>query len=116
MVQLLQNKSFRQLSKIAFLALLLSFFSCGKHKTQMDEKFTFGVWTTADAKKSNEEYSKEFKKYKDGGIDEVLINTQTDPKLLARLVPLAKKEGLKVHAWIMAMNRPNDSVALQHPD
>ncbi|WP_188651311.1 putative glycoside hydrolase, partial [Yeosuana aromativorans] len=24
--------------------------------------------------------------------------------------------GLKVHAWIMTMNRPGDSVALQHPD
>ncbi|KFF03552.1 putative glycoside hydrolase [Flavobacterium reichenbachii] len=115
MVKLLQNKSFFKLSAIAFLALTLSFFSCD-HKTQMDGKFDFGVWITADAKRSNEDYSKEFKKYKDGGIDEVLINTQTDPKLLARLVPLAKKEGLKVHAWIMAMNRPNDSVALKHPD
>jgi len=31
-------------------------------------------------------------------------------------VPVAKQEGLKVHAWIMAMNRPGDTVALKHPD
>ncbi len=35
---------------------------------------------------------------------------------MERLAPIAKKEGLEVHAWIMAMNRPGDSVALQHPE
>ena len=118
MVKLLRTNKLQKLSKVLVLALSLSLFSCGQkeNKDQQNGKFTFGVWTTADAKKSDADYSKEFKKYKDGGIDEVLINTQTDPKLLARLVPLATKEGLKVHAWIMAMNRPNDSIALQHPD
>jgi hypothetical protein len=79
-------------------------------------EFQFGVWTTANKEKSNEDYTAEFKKYRGGGIDEVLINTNTDPELLKRLVPLAVKEGLKVHAWIMTMNRPGDSIALQHPD
>ncbi len=79
-------------------------------------KFEFGVWITASNKKTNDEYIKEFQKYKNAGIDEILINTGTDPVLLERLVPIATKEGLKVHAWIMAMNRPGDSVALQHPD
>ena len=78
--------------------------------------FEFGVWTTANPEKTNEEYTAEFKKYKDGGIDEVLINTNTDPELLKRLVPLAKEQSLKVHAWIMTMNRPGDTIALQHPD
>ncbi|HEU0125303.1 MAG TPA: hypothetical protein VFQ56_03275, partial [Flavobacterium sp.] len=104
MVKLLRTSKLQNFSKIVVLALSLSLFSCGQKDAKVEEngKFTFGVWTTADAKKSDADYSKEFKKYKDGGIDEVLINTQTDPKLLARLVPLATKEGLKVHAWIMA--------------
>lgn len=80
------------------------------------QNFEFGVWIGADANRTDESYTKEFKKYKEGGIDEVLINTNTNPDLLRRLVPLAKKEGLKVHAWIMTMNRPGDAVALQHPD
>jgi uncharacterized lipoprotein YddW (UPF0748 family) len=78
--------------------------------------FDFGVWITAKDGKSDADYLAEFKKYKSGGIDEVLINTLTDPKALQRLVPIAKDAGLRVHAWIMAMNRPGDSVALQHPE
>ena len=84
-----------------------------KHKAK---DFEFGVWISADAKRSDESYSVEFKKYHEAGIDEVLINTGTSPELLKRLVPLAKNEGLRVHAWIMTMNRPGDQVALQHPD
>ena len=79
-----------------------------------NQAFDFGVWITSQKGKTDDAYSEEFKKYKNGGIDEILINTGTDPKELERLVPIATKEGLKVHAWIMAVNRPGDSIALQH--
>ncbi len=83
---------------------------------ELSSVFKFGTWITADKNKSNEDYDAEFKKYKNGGIDEVLINTNTEPALLNRIVPIARANKLKVHAWIMAMNRPGDSVALQHPE
>lgn len=117
-----QNKTIMKLSKLVLLLLAISLFSCANKETKPTTKeetkpvFNFGVWTTANAKKSNEDYVAEFQKYKNAGIDEVLINTNTDPELLKRLVPLATNTGLKVHAWIMTMNRPGDSVALQHPD
>lgn len=122
MEKLFQNKPVMKLSKLVLLLLSISLFSCANKETKPTTKeeikpaFNFGVWTSANAKKTNEEYSAEFQKYKNAGIDEVLINTNTDPELLKRLVPLATKEGLKVHAWIMTMNRPGDSIALQHPD
>ncbi|GAA4296319.1 family 10 glycosylhydrolase [Aestuariibaculum suncheonense] len=108
-------------------ALVLLFISCGQQKKDKNlsevtpsesakEAFEFGVWTTANEEKSDEEYLQEFGKYSNAGIDEVLINTGTDPKLLSRLVPLAKEKGLRVHAWIMAMNRPGDTIALKHPE
>jgi len=78
--------------------------------------FTFATWITSSKDKTDDAYASEFKKYKAGGIDEILINTSTDPKELERLVPIAKKQGLKVHAWIMAVNRPGDTVALKHPE
>ena len=78
--------------------------------------FEFATWITSDKEKSTDLYAVEFKKYKDHGIDEVLINTLTDPNELQRLVPVAKAAGLKVHAWIMTMNRPGDTVALKHPE
>lgn len=78
--------------------------------------FKYWTWTTADPAKADTAYTSEFKKYSDHGIEAVLINTNTDPKLLARLAPLAKAQGLEVHAWLMTMNRPGDTVALKHPD
>jgi len=81
-----------------------------KEIKSVNNTFEFGVWITAKKDKSKEEYIKEFKKYRNAGIDEVLINTGTDPVLLKRLVPIASNEGLKVHAWIMTMNRPGDTI------
>jgi len=121
------NKLTMRANRVLLLALLLSIVSCkGKVEKGGDNKiaqikdteqtFEFGVWVSANNEKSDEDYNVEFEKYKNAGIDEVLINTGTDPILLKRLVPIAKKSGLKVHAWIMAMNRPGDTVALKHPE
>ena len=113
--------------KLVFIALLITIVSCKGEKdnkktlhvaeeTISKNNFEFGVWTTADKNKSDEDYAIEFEKYKNAGIDEVLINTNTDPILLKRITPIAVEKGLRVHAWIMAMNRPGDSIALQHPE
>jgi len=117
------SKYLIKITSIVVLLLLVGVASCTNKSTvkvtvESTEKevFEFGVWITANDKKTNEEYATEFKKYKDAGIDEVLINTGTDPVLLQRITPVATKAGLKVHAWIMTMNRPGDKVALQHPE
>ncbi|MDO5977486.1 putative glycoside hydrolase [Flavivirga spongiicola] len=112
---------------ICLVVLLLSFMACNQKKEENNnsqiaqlepalETFKFGTWITSQKEKSNEDYAAEFEKYSNAGIDEILINTETDPKELERLVPIAAKAGLKVHAWIMAMNRPGDTVALKHPE
>ncbi|PCH75759.1 MAG: hypothetical protein COB98_08285 [Flavobacteriaceae bacterium] len=116
------SKNLIKITSIAVLLLLIGVASCSKTKEVIKETvlekeaFEFGVWITASDKTSNEDYAVEFKKYKDAGIDEVLINTNTDPVLLQRITPVATEAGLKVHAWIMTMNRPGDTVALQHPE
>lgn len=111
---------------IAILSLV--FVSCIESKTdeqiphkeniekEESDDFKFWVWTSANNERPDSSYVREFNKYGESGIDAVLINTNTDPELLARITPLAKKAGLEVHAWIMAMNRPGDSIALTHPD
>jgi uncharacterized lipoprotein YddW (UPF0748 family) len=116
MENLFQNSSIMKGSQVFLIAVLISIVSCtGKVEKPISE-FEFGVWTTANNKKSNEAYAEEFEKYKNAGIDEVLINTGTDPVLLNRITPIAVEKGLKVHAWIMTMNRPGDSIALTHPE
>ncbi|HET7361570.1 MAG TPA: putative glycoside hydrolase [Salinimicrobium sp.] len=81
-----------------------------------NKDFKYWTWITADPEKPDSAYTAEFKKYKKYGIDAVLINTNADPKLLSKLVPLATEEGLEVHAWMFTMNRPGDTVALKHPE
>ncbi|WP_034040539.1 putative glycoside hydrolase [Wocania ichthyoenteri] len=117
----------KTLKKLSILLALLIFVACNQKERKQEstetapteitkEAFKFGTWITSNKEKPNAFYEAEFKKYKAGGIDEVLINTGTDPKELARLTPIAKAAGLNVHAWIMAMNRPGDTVALKHPE
>jgi uncharacterized lipoprotein YddW (UPF0748 family) len=116
-----------KMNRILFLAMLFVILACNQKKekgqdsqlmigTQTESSFKFGTWITSNKDKTNDAYTAEFKRYKSGGIDEILINTGTDPRELERLVPIAKKEGLNVHAWIMAVNRPGDTVALKHPE
>ncbi len=114
-----------KLFKLCILSIVLILGSCTNTKKKVEVKnieiksepaFEYGVWTTASKDKSDEDYDKEFEKYESAGIDEILINTNTDPVLLKRIIPIAKKHGLKVHAWIMTMQRAGDSIALQHPE
>ena len=118
------------MKKLLHLIIIILLFSCNDQQQEMadttvakdsisersTEDFKFWVWTGSNAKKPDSAYTAEFKKYSQNGIDAVLINTNTDPELLKRLVPLANAEDLEVHAWIMAVNRPGDSIALQHPE
>ena len=126
MENLFQIKQKEMFYKLVLSICILFIFSCAdgekkplsieKTKDKTEKPFKFSVWTTANPDKTDNDYIEEFQKYNQAGIDEILINTNTDPKLLERLVPLATEQELKVHAWIMTMNRPGDSIALQHPD
>lgn len=85
-------------------------------KPDADSGFKYWSWMGADPKKADSVYQKEFSRLADGGIDAVLVNTNGDPELLKRMSPIAAEAGLELHAWFMTMNRPGDSVALQHPE
>ncbi len=112
--------------KVLFLISALVCISCKPEKEGQKEiktvtemkttPFKYWTWITADLAKLDSEYTKEFKKYKENGIDAVLINTFADPQVLRKLTPLATKEGLEVHAWMFTMNRPDDKEALKHPE
>jgi len=109
--------------------LSLSLFSCldnigqktantNLESPHLEEEMDFKYWTwiTADPDRDDASYRDEFEKYAGHGLDAVLINTNADPVLLGRLAPLAKAAGLELHAWLMAMCRPGDSVVRQQPD
>lgn len=87
-----------------------------KKQNHASAAFKYWTWITANPDKSDDEYSKEFRKYKENGIDAVLINTETNAQWLSELAPLAIEEGLEVHAWMFTVNRPGDKEAEKHPE
>jgi uncharacterized lipoprotein YddW (UPF0748 family) len=116
---------------IYYLLLAFTVTACGNSSakndsaaTEKSEKITnssnndfkYWTWITASPEKSDKEYSEEFRKYKENGIDAVLINTEADAQLLSELAPLATEQGLEVHAWMFTVNRPGDEEAQKHPD
>ncbi len=115
-----EQSSMSFLKRFLFLVFIASISCCDEVFAQTDvnsEKvFKFWTWITADEKRTNESFSEDFEKYSRNGIDAILINTYANPKLLERLVPLAKKNDLEVHAWMFTVNRPGDKIAEQHPE
>ena len=116
---------------IYYLLLAFTVTACGNSSAKNDsaaieksEKITnssnndfkYWTWITASPEKTDKEYSEEFRKYKENGIDAVLINTEADAQLLSELAPLATEQGLEVHAWMFTVNRPGDKEAQKHPD
>lgn len=82
-----------------FLMLLLS--ACQmSHEVKKPE---FWVWVHADAKKSISEWELDFKKLNDSGFKGILMGA--NPEVLKTAMPIAKKYGLEVHAWMWTMNR-----------
>ncbi|WP_037317894.1 putative glycoside hydrolase [Salegentibacter sp. Hel_I_6] len=116
---------------IYYLLLACVVTSCGNSSAENDlattekseetpnhsnKDFKYWTWITASPEKLDKEYSAEFKKYKEHGIDAVLINTEADVQLLSELALLAAEEGLEVHAWIFTVNRPGDKEAEKYPE
>ncbi len=87
-----------------------------KQHSVLEKPFKFWVWSSANAESSDQDFDEEFKQYSMHGIDAVLVNTEADANLLARLVPFAKKYDLEIHGWMFTINRPNDQIAQQNPD
>ncbi len=72
------------------------------------------LWVHGNAKRSKTEWSARFRSYAEAGIGTVIIDGSAER--LAELTPLARREGLRVFAWLWALNRPGDKTALSHPE
>lgn len=79
-----------------------------------EDSFTFATWVHGGMLFEQAAWEEKLKEYKRLGITELLVGAT--PDILEQLVPLAKTYQIKVHAWIWTLNRPNDTIAIQHPD
>lgn len=71
------------------------------------------LWVHGNKELSSAEWSSRFRSYAAAGIRTVIIDGSAER--LAELTPLARREGLRVFAWLWALNRPGDETALKHP-
>lgn len=76
--------------------------------------FTFATWAHGDNTFNYEKWNEKLESYKAIGISEVLVGGS--PEFLEPLIELAAEKEMRIHAWMWTLNRPNDSIAMQHPD
>ncbi len=72
------------------------------------------LWVHGNANRSPMEWLQAFTCYAESGIGTVIIDGPTER--IAKLTSLARIAGLRVFAWLWALNRPGDATALQHPE
>jgi len=95
------------------------FFSCNKKQNiqlikELNNDFTFSTWTNPGAVFDKEKWETKLVAYDSLGITEVLVGG--DPEFYNKLIPLASEKGIKIHAWMWTLNRPNDTIANKHPE
>lgn len=66
-----------------------------------------------DNERSTHEWRERFKAYAQAGISTIII--EGSPARIAELSRLAGDTGLRVFAWLWALNRPGDATAMQNP-
>lgn len=73
------------------------------------------LWVHPDHVEDTAAWNGKFAKYRAAGVDTVIIGGSAEQ--LAALTPLARRAGLRVIAWVWALNRPQDADFLkEHPE
>ncbi|GAO29839.1 hypothetical protein [Geofilum rubicundum] len=72
------------------------------------------MWFHANMERTDEEWENILLTLKSAGITGILIGGGRP--MLSRIIPMADKHGMDVHAWMWTLNRSGDEEALKHPD
>ena len=102
------------------LIMILILSSCQDKQTELPmpteskQSFTFATWTNPGGDFNKEKWEAKLATYDSLGISEVLVGGDVD--FYNQLIPLAASKGIKIHAWMWTLNRPNDTVANKHPE
>ena len=103
---------------ILFIAFVL--FSCQEKQDaqvvseEANETFTFATWTNPGGAFDKKKWESKLAAFDSLGISEILVGG--DPEFYNQLIPLASEKGVKIHAWMWTLNRPNDTIANKHPE
>lgn len=72
------------------------------------------LWVHGNRRLTAEQWKAAFRKYADAGINTLIIGDKAEH--VATLTPMARAAGLRVYAWLWALNRPMDSEPSHHPE
>ena len=72
------------------------------------------LWVHGNRQQSTEQWEEKFRQYANAGITALIIGDKTED--VEKLTPMARKAGLRVYAWLWALNRPMDSEPSFHPE
>jgi len=72
------------------------------------------IWIHAQKDKTEKEWEKDFAEYVKSNITGVLVGANKE--VLEKIIPIAHKKGIEVHAWMWTLNRNGDEEAHKHPD
>jgi hypothetical protein len=76
--------------------------------------FTIATWAHGGQTMDREKWTQKLNSYDSLGITEILVGGS--PEFLTELVEMARAYDMRIHAWMWTLNRPNDSIAQQHPE
>lgn len=103
---------------ILFVAFVL--FSCQEKEDsqvilkEVKETFSFATWTNPGGAFDKEKWEAKLAAFDSLGISEILVGGNAE--FYNQLIPLASEKGIKIHAWMWTLNRPNDTIANKHPE
>ncbi len=95
-------------------SLLLLLIVVGINAQSDTLKPILSTWVDQETRIDKEEWERKIASYESMGISEILV--RTDHRDLVNVVQIAKKYNIAVHAWMWTLNRPNDTIAMQHPE
>ncbi len=75
----------------------------GKPDDELTELPLFWIWVRADKSKTDKAWDSTFRALNDAGIEGILMSS--DSSVLKKVIPIAGRYNMQVHAWFWTMNR-----------
>ena len=97
--------------------ILYSCISCTvtpDHGENLYESFTISTWVHGGDQFEEDKWINKIELYDSLGISEILVGGRHE--IIEKIIPLARANNIKVHAWMWTLNRPNDSIAQKNPE
>lgn len=110
----MDKRTFLKICGITGMGLSLGTVAC---TSSMAEQYAWDrnwMWLHEDLQKSDEQWKEILSRLRDAGITGILIGG--DIPMYEKIIPLAEKYNIDVHAWMWTLNRPGDTEAQKHPD